>query len=136
MGRESLLYEREPGVVDMLLLLGTVCLAVVTRSYVSEATSVAPWKFYLGIAVSWLLALAALTRHRQRAAWVRLLTAGWMIAAPHLLAFIDVAPARWAYVATGVIVAVSSIPGVVSLRVRRQNCGLMGSDRWWRPSRV
>jgi hypothetical protein len=113
--RESLLHEREHGVVDMLLLLGTVCLAVVTWAYVSEATGVALWKFYLGIALSWLLALAALTRHRQWAAWIRLLTAGWMIAAPHLLAFTDVAPARWAYVTTGMIVAVLSIPGVVSL---------------------
>ena len=35
----------------MLLLLGTVCLAVVTWSYVSEATGVAPWKFDLGVTV-------------------------------------------------------------------------------------
>jgi hypothetical protein len=49
----------------MLLLLGTVCLAVVTWSYVSEATGVAPWKFDLGVTVSSLLALAALTGHRQ-----------------------------------------------------------------------
>jgi hypothetical protein len=115
----------------MLLLLGIVCLAVVTWSYVSEATGVAPWKFDLGVTVTWLLALAALTRHRQWAAWIRLLTAGWMIAAPHLLAFTGVAPALWAYVTTGMIVAVSSIPGVVSLRVWQQNRGLMGSGRWW-----
>ena len=51
MGRESFLHEREHGVVDMLLLLATVCLAVVTWSYVSEATSAPLWKFYLGLAV-------------------------------------------------------------------------------------
>jgi hypothetical protein len=53
-----------------------------------------------------------------------------MIAAPHLLVFTDVAPALWAYVTTDMIVAVPSIPRVVSLCVRRQNCGLMGSGRW------
>jgi hypothetical protein len=115
-GRESLLHEREHGVVDMLLLLATVCLAVVTWSYVPEATIVPLWKIYLSIAVSWLLALAALTRHKQWAASIRLLAGGWMIAAPHLLAFTDVAPARWAFVATGMIVAILSIPGLVSLR--------------------
>jgi hypothetical protein len=38
-----------------------------------------------------------------------------MIGAPLLLAFTAVAPARWTYVTTGMIVAVLSIPGVVSL---------------------
>jgi hypothetical protein len=46
------LSQKEHGVVDMLLLSATVCLAVVMWSYISEATGAPLWKFYLGLAVS------------------------------------------------------------------------------------
>jgi hypothetical protein len=48
---------------------------------------------------------------------------GWMIAAPHLLAFTDVAPARWAYATTGMIVAMLSVPGLVSLNASGDRMG-------------
>jgi SPW repeat len=111
--------EREHGVVDIVMVLAIVSLALFTWSYFSGAGNVSLWKLYTGIAIAWFLALAALTRHPHRSASIRLLAGGWMIAAPYLLNFTDIAPARWSYVAIGTIVTVMGLPGVVTHATRR-----------------
>jgi hypothetical protein len=64
-----------------------------------------------------LLALAALTRQPHWAIAMRFLSGGWMIAAPFLLKFSDIAPALRAYLAIGVLLAtMASISGASALR--------------------
>jgi uncharacterized membrane protein SirB2 len=65
--------EREHGAVDILMLLGIVLLAVVTWSYLSDVAGPLLWKLYLGVAISCLLGLAALTRHPHWSTSIRFL---------------------------------------------------------------
>jgi hypothetical protein len=73
--------------------------------YLGEAASVSLWKSYASVALAVLLALAALTRQPHWAIAMRFLSGCWMIAAPYLLNFSDIAPALWAYLAIGVLLA-------------------------------
>ena len=59
-----------------------------------------------------LIALAALTRNPDWAMAIRFLTRGWLIAAPFVLKFDDVAPALWSYLVIGTLVAAATTPGI------------------------
>lgn len=111
--------EREHGVGDVTVLLAMVFLCVTTWSYVSDTAGVPVWKLYTGVAITWFLALAALTRHRQWSVSIRLLTGVWMIAAPHLLGFSQIGPAHWSYLAVGLIVTAMAIAGVAQIGLSR-----------------
>jgi hypothetical protein len=118
------LGDREHSIADLVMLLAIVCLALVTWSHVVDAAGAPPWKLYTTLAVSMLLALASLTRHPRWAAWIRLLTGGWIIAAPYMLKFADAAAAPWAHLGTGILLVAVSIPGLPVLGARRSAGGL------------
>jgi len=105
--------ERQHTLADVFILLSAVCLALVTWLGLADAAGVSPWKSCIGVAITVLFALAALTRHRQRATATRLLTGLWIIGAPYLLNFADIGPARWIYLAIGSLVTVLGIGGMV-----------------------
>jgi hypothetical protein len=107
--------DREHSVVDLILLLSAMCLALATWSFLSDASRVPLWKSYVSVVITGLLVLAALTRNPHWAAAIRLLTGGWLIAAPYLLSFADIAPALWAYLSTGLLVTTLAIPGIAAL---------------------
>ena len=106
--------DREHGAVDLLVLLATVCLALATWVYLADTSSVQPWKAFVSVVVTMLLALAALTRNPDRAVAIRFLTGGWLITAPFVLGFDDVAPAFWSYLAIGTLVATAAAPGIAN----------------------
>jgi hypothetical protein len=107
--------EREHGIADLVMLLAIVFLAVLAWSCLSDAAIVPLWKLYISIAVSWVLALATLTRRLDWSASIRFLTGGWIIAAPYLLNFSNMPQERWAYLAIGMTITIISIPGVAAL---------------------
>jgi hypothetical protein len=110
-------WGRHHSVADVVMVFAVVCLAIVTWSYLGDAASVPLWKPYASVALAMLLTLAALTRQPHWAIAMRFLSGGWMIAAPFLLKFADIAPALWAHLATGVLLAtMSSISGAHALR--------------------
>ena len=74
--------DREHGAVDLLVLLATVGLALATWAHLADTSSVPPWKAFVSVVITVLLALAALTRNLDWAMAIRLLTGGWLIAAP------------------------------------------------------
>lgn len=120
--------ERHHSVADVVMVLAAVCLALVSWSYLGDAASVPLWKPYASVALVVLLTLAALTRQPHWAISIRLLTGGWMIAAPYLLKFADIAPALWAYLTIGVLLAtIASISGNthcdLTYRIRLPRCG-------------
>ncbi len=104
---------------DMLILLTAVALTLATWACLSGTTGVADWKCYLSVAITLLLALAALTRNPAWAAAIRAMTGIWFISAPHLLRFHDVGPAPWTYIAAGVVVTALAIPGMTTRNVNR-----------------
>lgn len=110
--------DKKPGrdhdVTDLLILLAVVILALATWSSLSDAAGVPVWKSCISVVTSLFLALAALTRNPDWAAWIRMLTGGWLIAAPYLLKFQDIAPAFWTHLAIGAAVTALAIP-----RIRR-----------------
>jgi hypothetical protein len=111
--------EREHGIADAVLLLAVVCLALMTWSFLADVAGVPLWKPFASTAVTGLFALAALTRHPCWAASIRFLTGGWVVAAPYLLKFADIAPALQAYLAIGTLLVIMSIPGVAAAGARR-----------------
>jgi hypothetical protein len=109
--------ERHHSVTDVVMVLAVVCLALVTWSYLGDAASVPLWKPYASVALAMLLTLAAMTRQPHWAISMRFLTGVWIIAAPYLLKFADIAPALSAYLAIGVLLAtIASISGAYALR--------------------
>ena len=104
--------DREHSVVDLLVLLATVCLALATWGYLADTSSVPPWKASISVVITVLLALAALTRNQDWAMAIRFLTGGWLIAAPFVLRFYDIAPALWSYLVIGTLVAAAATPGI------------------------
>ena len=108
--------ERDHSVADLVTLSAVVCLDLVTWSYLGGAASVPLWKSYFSVALAVLLALASLTRQPHRASTMRFLTGGWMIAAPYLLDFVDIAPALRAYLAIGALLTTASIPSASASR--------------------
>ena len=109
--------ERHHSIADVVMVLAVVCLALVTWSYLGDAASVPVWKPYASVALAVLLTLAALTRQPHWAISMRFLSGGWMIAAPYLLEFADIAPALWAYLAIGVLLAtMATISGAYASR--------------------
>jgi hypothetical protein len=69
---------------------------------------VPPWKAFVSVVITVLLALAALTRNPDWAMAIRFLTGGWLIAVPFVLKFDDVAPALWSYLVIGTLVAAAA----------------------------
>jgi hypothetical protein len=100
--------------VDLIVILAAVCLALATWSYFSDAAGVPIWKSYFGVVTAMLLALAALTGNPRWAAALRLLTGGWLVAAPYLLNFTDVSAALWTYLVAGILVTTLAIPGIAA----------------------
>jgi hypothetical protein len=70
--------DREHGAVDLLVLSATVCLALATWAYLADTSSVPPWKAFVSVVITVLLAL---TRNPDWAVAIRFLTGGWLIAA-------------------------------------------------------
>jgi hypothetical protein len=103
--------DRRHGAADFLIILATVALTVATWASFSGISGVAVWKSYTSVAVTLLLALAALTRNPNWAAAIRVLTGIWLMGAPFLLRFEGVMPARWAYLVVGATVILLAIPG-------------------------
>ncbi len=108
--------ERQHSIVDLVVLLAAIALALATWSYVSNGVS--PWKAYTSVVVTALFGLASLTRHPHWATSIRLLMGGWIMAAPYVLGFADIAPALWVYLAIGSLVAMVAIPGIAVLCAR------------------
>jgi hypothetical protein len=94
-------------------------LALATWAYLADTSSVPPWKAFVSVVITVLLALAALTRNPDLAVAIRFLTGGWLIAAPFALKFDDVAPALWSYLVIGTLVAAAASPGITG-RLGRQ----------------
>jgi hypothetical protein len=103
----------------VLVLLAAVVLALATWLYLSDAAGVPVWRSYISVVVTELLALATLTRNANWAAALRGLTGGWLMAAPYLLKFEDIAAAQWTYLAIGTLVAALAVPGITTLRAGR-----------------
>jgi hypothetical protein len=112
--------DREHSIADLMLLLAAVGLALGTWSCL-DASSVPVWKSYTGVVITWLLVLAALTRNLNWVLFTRLLTGGWLVAAPFLLGFGAVTPARWIYLAIGFAVMTLAVPGMVAPRVHSRS---------------
>jgi hypothetical protein len=109
--------ERRHSVADLVMVLAAVCLALVTWSCLGDAAGVPLWKPYASVGVAVLLTLGALTRQPHGAISMRFLSGGWIIAAPYLLKFADIAPALWAHLALGVLLATMALlSGAFALR--------------------
>jgi hypothetical protein len=107
--------ERTHGITDLTLLTAVVALALGTWAFLADANGTAAWKPATGVAVTVLLALATLTRQPRWAAVIRMLTGAWIIAAPHVLGFAQVAPAVRLSLTIGTVVATLAMPGFVAL---------------------
>jgi hypothetical protein len=101
---------------DLLILLAAMGLTLATWAWLSDNTGVPVWKSYTTVTITLLLALAALTRNPNWAAAIRVLTGLWLIAAPFLLTFQDVTPARWTYIGIGAIVTAVAVPALAARR--------------------
>lgn len=112
-------WETKYRLTDLVLLLAAVCLALSTWAWLSGSAGVPLWKPYLSVFATFFLALAALTRHPLWSASIRLLASGWIIAAPWLLGFADIASAQRTYLAIGALIAAMSIPGAAGIFTRR-----------------
>jgi hypothetical protein len=111
--------DREHSAVDLLVLSATVCLALATWAYLADTSAVPPWKAFVSVVITVLLALAALTRNAGWAMGIRFLTGGWLIAAPFVFRFDDVAPALWSYLVIGTLIAAAATPAVAGRLGRR-----------------
>src|ERR1700688_276314 len=110
--RPELPAERDYGIADGVMLLSAVCVAVVTWNYLSGISAVPLWKFYCGVGVAFLLALAGLTRRARWAETIRFLMGIWAVIAPFMLGLTEDTAALWIYLAVGVLLMVLSIPRV------------------------
>jgi hypothetical protein len=117
--RLEAMVERKHGFVDLGVLLAVVFVALVTWSCLADAASVPLWRTYTSVGLTVLFALAALTRRPHWAAAIRCLMGGWLMIAPYALAFADILPARWAYLATGIVLMTLSLPPITAPFVRR-----------------
>lgn len=112
--------DRQHSIADLLILFAAITLTLATWAYLSGGSGVPVWKSYASVAITLLLALAALTRNPDWAAAIRILTGLWLIAAPYLLRFHDVAPATWTYLTVGAIVTALAVPGFTTRRAAQE----------------
>jgi hypothetical protein len=110
--RPQLPSERDHGIADGVMLLSTLCAAFVTWRYLANISAGPLWKFYCGVGLTFVLALAGLTRRARWADSIRLLMGIWTIIAPFMLGLTEVAP-FWIYLTMGALLTALSIPGVV-----------------------
>jgi hypothetical protein len=122
--------ERDHGLTDGVMLLASLCIAVMTWSSLARISAVPMWRLYCGVGPIFVFALAGLTRHARWANAIRLILGVWTIIAPFLLGPMDFAPTFWIYLTTGVVLTAVSIPGVLEA----QAPVLRG--RKWRPRTV
>jgi len=108
---------RESDLTDIVVLLLTVWVALVTWSYFAETAGVSPWRLCVSVGFTLLCALATLTRHPRRAMAIRLMLGGWLISAPYLLAFADMDPVLRTYLVAGTVLTAMSSYAIVG-RVR------------------
>jgi len=104
--------EKDHGIADSLMLLATLCVAVVTWSYLAKNSTAPLWKFNVGIGVTSLFALAGLTRHACWANTIKLLMGIWTMIAPFMLGLFQ-AEALWIYLSTGALLTALAIPGFI-----------------------
>jgi len=97
--------------IDIALLVCVVGLAVATWAALSGTHGTMTWRPCFAVLATIFLALAALTPHTPWATAMRLVMSVWLMMAPWLLAFADVPVARWSYVITASLIALSSVPG-------------------------
>ena len=71
--RPQLPSERDHGIADGVMLLSTLCAAFVTWRYLANISAGPLWKFYCGVGLTFVLALAGLTRRARWADSIRLL---------------------------------------------------------------
>ena len=104
--------DREHGALDLLVLSATVCLALATWANLAEYFRCFAVEGFRRCGETVLLAQATLTRNLDWAMAIRFLTGGWLVAAPFVLGFYDVAPALWSYLVIGTLVATAATPGI------------------------
>jgi hypothetical protein len=122
--------ERDHGIADSLMLLATLCVAVVTWSYLAKISTTPLWKFNVGIGLTFLFALAGLTRHARWAITIKLLMGIWTMIAPFMLGLFQSAP-LWIYLSTGTLLTALAIPGFIGqARTYRGGPGMMSVVRW------
>ena len=112
---------REHLSADIVVILSVVYLALATWSCLSGSSGIPLWKCYSAVLTTMFLALATLTRRPYWAALFRLLTAGWIVAAPYLLAFTEFGPLPRTYLMIGGLIAAVSLPTISLVRIRRGN---------------
>ena len=102
--------ERVHGFADFAVLLATIGLALATWVCFAGSHTVPVWKPWLSMGFALVLALASLTRHQAWERQLKLAAGGWVIAAPFLLQFLHVSPARWTYFAAGLVMVAAARP--------------------------
>jgi hypothetical protein len=116
--KPDLTRERSHGAADVVILLSTSCVAVGTWNYLSNISTVPPWKIYCGVGLIFVLALAGLTRRAYWAHAIRFLMGIWTVITPFIVGLPEAAPALWIYLITGVSLTALSFPGVIGGRGR------------------
>jgi hypothetical protein len=71
------------------------------------------WKFYCGVGVTFVLALASLTRRARWADTFKFLMGIWTIIVPFALGLTEAEAALWIYLTTGILLTALPIPGFI-----------------------
>ena len=108
---------------DTVLLACAIGQMLVTWATLAHGEGVPIWKPIVSVAVTMLLTLAALTPHELRAAALRRITAGWLLAAPWVLAFYEIAVARWFYLISGTLIASLSLMTFTTAPAEKHRAG-------------
>jgi hypothetical protein len=111
--RPELPAERDHGIADGVMLLSTLCVAVVTWNYLPRISALPMWKFYCGVGVTFVLALASLTRRARWADTFKFLMGIWTIIVPFALGLTEAEAALWIYLTTGILLAALPISGFI-----------------------
>jgi hypothetical protein len=130
--RPELPGERDRGVADAVMLLATLSVGVGTWSCLAKISAVPLWRFYCGVGLTFVLALAGLTRRERWADAIRFLMGIWTIIFPFILGLPN-APAIWMCLTIGILLTALSIPGVIrekghDLMRRRGSWGVMMAE--------
>jgi hypothetical protein len=118
--RSEMPEERDHGIADGVMLLTSLCVAVVTWGYLAKIPGAPLWKFYGGVALSFFFALAGLTRRAGWADAIRFLMGIWTNTTPFLLGLTMSASALWVCLTMGVLLTALSVTGVIGEKDRDQ----------------
>ena len=106
-------------IANIAMVLLVICLALMTWAQLADVDGAPGWAPVASVASTVFLGLSTLTQCPRRAALMRLLTGTWIIAAPHLFGFSQVAPTFWVYLVIGVFVVATSLSGVPAVYEQR-----------------